>query len=119
MGLHVMAYLVQQPADNRVSLNELTTQFNVSPTYLSKILTQLTKAKLVDSVSGANGGYSVLQSRTKLTFFDVIDALQSIDQINKLPGDARNCEIITELQAAQEQMWQNLKNKKLADLTNI
>ena len=58
MGLHVMVYFAQKDQiDSNLSIHDLADKFEVSPSYLSKILTQLAKANLISSVSGVKGGY--------------------------------------------------------------
>ena len=54
-ALHTMLYLATQKDNPVVGVQELAKHQLVSPTYLSKILTKLTKYGLVESYSGAQG----------------------------------------------------------------
>ena len=120
MGLHVMTYLVQKQSQQNTSIKELADRFQVSPTYLSKILTRLTKANLIASVPGAKGGYRIAQQPEKLTFAMVIEALDGRpDYQDALEGAGEQCEIAETIQTAEEQMWQYLATKRLIDLKQI
>ena len=74
-ALHTVAYMIEHSIDENISVHVLAKQFNVSPTYLSKILTQLSKAGIIGSTSGVKGGY-VLNNPQEITFFDVIQAIE-------------------------------------------
>ena len=75
-ALHTVAYLIEHSTDENISVHVLAKQFNVSPTYLSKILTQLTKAGIIGSTSGVKGGYVLKWDPQEITFFDVILAIE-------------------------------------------
>ncbi|WDF82753.1 Rrf2 family transcriptional regulator [Lacticaseibacillus pabuli] len=120
MGLHVMAHLAQpeQLAGN-TGIKQLAARFNVSPTYLSKILTRLAKANLVTSVPGAKGGYHIAGQPEQISFADVIRALEGEtsyqDGLDVGPG----CEIMATMQRAEQQMWQYLATQRITDVTRI
>jgi Rrf2 family protein len=59
-----------------LSLQPLANHLNMSPTYLSKILTQLVKADLIQSTPGVNGGYSLRKKKEDISFFDVTQAVE-------------------------------------------
>lgn len=63
-ALHTMVHLILQPGDSSVGgVQELAELQHLSPTYLSKILTKLAKAGLIESTPGAKGG--VIKSQEK------------------------------------------------------
>ena len=69
MGLHVMVYFAQKDQiDSNLSIHDLADKFEVSPSYLSKILTQLAKANLISSVSGVKGGYRLKKNSVEISF---------------------------------------------------
>lgn len=69
MGLHVMVFLAQKDKTNEnLNIHELADRFEVSSSYLSKILTQLAKANLVASVSGVKGGYKLKKVPKRFPF---------------------------------------------------
>lgn len=51
-ALHTMVHLTMEPKGQTVSVDQLACMQDLSPTYLSKILTKLAKAGLIESVPG-------------------------------------------------------------------
>lgn len=122
IGLHVMTYMVQNNANKvNLTINELAEKFEVSPSYLSKILTLLAKENLVRSVSGVKGGYKLGSNFNDITFFDVIKATEGLtDNKECLSGNEENkCPINTTLEAAEIAMWDYLKLQKLSELEGL
>lgn len=75
-ALHSMLHLAMSPSDKAVSVEILAKYQSLSPTYLSKILTRLAKADLVESTPGAKGGYRLLKAPEQCTFLDIIQATE-------------------------------------------
>ena len=71
-ALHTMVHLMLQPREGLVGVQELAEMQHLSPTYLSKILTKLTKAGLIKSTPGAKGGYKISKAKHEISFLDVI-----------------------------------------------
>ncbi|GHO92446.1 hypothetical protein KSF_024940 [Reticulibacter mediterranei] len=55
-ALHTMLYFVASPPGKTIGVQQLAELQKISPTYLSKILTRLVKAGLIESAPGVNGG---------------------------------------------------------------
>lgn len=75
-ALHTMVYLANLSAEKSVGVKELASKQNVSPTYLSKVLTMLVKADFVESITGVNGGYKLAKPATNISFLNVIQAIE-------------------------------------------
>src|SRR5690625_1868418 len=75
-ALHTMVHLMVQPREGLVGVQELAEMQHLSPTYLSKILTKLTKAGLIKSTPGAKGGYKISRTKHEISFLDVINAIE-------------------------------------------
>lgn len=75
-ALHTMVLLGEKHQEPPISVVELTESQNISPTYLSKILTKLSKEGLVKATSGANGGYSIRNDWEMISFLDIIQAIE-------------------------------------------
>jgi len=71
-----MTYFVKHEGKDNLSLQPLASHMHISPTYLSKILTQLVKADLIQSAAGVNGGYSLRKPKAKISFYDVIQVIE-------------------------------------------
>ncbi|MDQ0271658.1 RrF2 family transcriptional regulator [Cytobacillus purgationiresistens] len=116
-ALHTMVYLAAVSPDKRLGVQQLAERFDVSPTYLSKILTKLVKAGMIASVSGANGGYKLKPSWEKISFMDVIDAIEGSDSLFDCNlNHQSDCVIQQVMESAEEEMENKLKKQKIADI---
>lgn len=116
-ALHIMAYLVKQEGKENLSLQPLASHMNISPTYLSKILTQLVKADLIQSTPGLNGGYSLRKPKTEISFYDVIQAIEGSGSLFTCEmGDNKACHIEKVMRDAEEKMVKDLKEKRICDI---
>lgn len=113
-ALHIMAYLVKYEGSENLSLQPLAAHFNLSPTYLSKILTQLVKADLIHSTPGVKGGYSLRRHRETISFYDVIMAIEGSGSLFTCEiGEGHGCAIEGVMREAEESMVAHLKQTSL------
>lgn len=116
-ALHLMVYLVKHECNENLSLQPLANHMNISHTYLSKILTQLVKAGLIQSAAGVNGGYSLRKSKHEISFYDVIQAIEGSGALFTCDMDEKNeCHIEMVMKEAEEKMVSHLKEKRLIDI---
>lgn len=115
-ALHIMAYFVKHEGKENLSLQPLASHLNLSPTYLSKILTQLVKADLIHSTPGVNGGYSLRRPKAEISFFDVIQAIEGSGSMFTCQlGEEGSCLIEGIMKEAEIKMIEHLKNTTLLD----
>ncbi|TCZ80768.1 RrF2 family transcriptional regulator [Paenibacillus albiflavus] len=118
-ALHTMLKLFEASPVKPIGVQELAEMQGVSPTYLSKILTRLVKAGMIESVSGVNGGYRLSRKKDDITFLDIIHAIEgtaSLFECNFVHGD--ECTIQAVMKEAEEKMESHLKNTKLMDMAS-
>ena len=119
-ALHIMTYFVSQDGKENFSLSPLASHMNISPTYLSKILTQLVKANLIQSSPGVNGGYSLRKPKSEISFYDVIQAIEGSNALFTCELNEDNlCKIELAMQEAEEKMVTYLKEKLILDVANV
>ncbi len=61
-----------------ISAAEIAGKYGVSPHHLAKVLAQLARAGIVDSVRGAGGGYRFTGNARRLTLLDVIEMFEEL-----------------------------------------
>lgn len=87
------------------------------PTYLSKILTKLVKAGLIESASGANGGYRLKRKKEDISFLDIIHAIEGTASLFDCTlNHPSECLIQQEMVEAERRMEDYLRNKKISEL---
>ncbi|WP_312099372.1 Rrf2 family transcriptional regulator [Niallia sp.] len=118
-ALHTMMFLAANPPDEHIGVAKLAERQGVSTTYLSKILTKLVKSGLVESVSGANGGYKLKPDWEKLSLLDVIKAIEGLTPIfDYCLSHNPDCLIQKAIESAEEKLLDELNQTRIVDLAN-
>lgn len=116
-ALHTMLFLVAAAPYKPIGVQTLAERQGVSPTYLSKILTKLVKAGLIESASGANGGYRLKRKQEEISFLDVIHAIEGTASLFDCTlNHSSECLIQREMVEAEQQMERYLQNRKISEL---
>ncbi|MFP4978791.1 RrF2 family transcriptional regulator [Paenibacillus sp. CN-4] len=116
-ALHVMLYFVSAAPNKPVSVQLLAEKLGVSQTYLSKMLTKLVKAGLIQSAPGANGGYRLRHGREEVSFLDVIQAIEGTASLFECSLDhGEDCLVQQVVIEAERRMEDYLRNTKIADV---
>ena len=116
-ALHTMLFLTAATPDKPVGVQLLAEKQKVSPTYLSKILTKLVKAGMIESITGVNGGYRLKRNWEDISFLDIIHAIEGSASLFDCSFDhGPDCPIQKVVLAAEEKMEEHLRNKKMSDL---
>ncbi|WP_411350161.1 RrF2 family transcriptional regulator [Paenibacillus sp. WLX2291] len=117
-ALHTMLHLSAAEPNRLTGVQQLADQQQVSPTYLSKILTKLAKAGMVESSSGANGGYRLRRNWEEFSFLDVIHAIEGTTSLFECHlNHGSECLIEQVMVKAEGTMEDYLRQQKLSDLT--
>ncbi|MNN10952.1 iron-responsive transcriptional regulator [compost metagenome] len=75
------------------------------------------KAGLIESASGANGGYRVKRNKEDVSFLDVIHAIEGTASLFDCTlNHPTECMIQREMVEAEQRMEEYLRSRKLADL---
>lgn len=116
-ALHTMLFLAAATPEKPVGVQLLAEKQKVSPTYLSKILTKLVKAGMIESTTGVNGGYRLKRNWEDITFLDIIHAIEgSASLFDCSFNHGPECPIQKVVLAAEEKMEEHLRNQKISDL---
>lgn len=116
-ALHTMLFLMAATPDKAIGVQQLAEKQGVSPTYLSKILTKLAKADMIESASGAHGGYKLKRNWEKLSFLDIIHAIEGTSSLFDCSLDhGPECPIQQVVEVAEAKMEQYLGQQTLATL---
>lgn len=79
-GLRAVLYVSSFSEERKfVPIREIAEKLGLSFHFLTKILQQLTEAKLMDSYRGPNGGVRLTRDPAKLTLLDVVKAIDGDD----------------------------------------
>lgn len=84
LALYALTEMALHPGE-LVSASAIATRFGVSENHIAKVLQQLTRSDLVQSVRGAGGGYQLQRPATDITMADVVRSIEG-------PLSADGCE---------------------------
>ncbi|KRF13513.1 RrF2 family transcriptional regulator [Paenibacillus sp. Soil787] len=116
-ALHIMLFLVAATPNKPVGVQQLAERHGVSSTYLSKILTKLVKAGMIESASGANGGYRLKRNWENISFLDIIQAIEgSASLFDCSFNHGPECLIQQVVLSAEEKMEEHLRNQTMSEL---
>ena len=75
-GLIAMRHLAEHADLGACSAKDLAEMYSIPQEALAKILQRLTKAKLLTSQYGTNGGYTLSRDPRRITAYEVIRAIE-------------------------------------------
>lgn len=91
-AVRVMIHLAGLPPSSTVRQSELSKAIDVSGDFLSKVLQQLVRARLIRSQRGSGGGYALAISAANVTLLDVVQAMEGPVRLNQCLEEAPSCE---------------------------
>src|SRR4051794_30158307 len=85
-ALRAMVHLADKYGTPQTS-QQIAEVTKVAGPYLSKVMKNLAKAKLLHSQRGLHGGFSLVRDPSKITIWDVVDAVEPLQRIRSCPLD--------------------------------
>ncbi len=120
-GLRALAFMASQSKGKVWVVKEISEATNVTKNYLLKVLKRLEKAGLALSHRGSQGGYSLTCNPEKITFLEIVQALEGPPSLNVCLHDsevcprARNCSIHPIWSNVQEKMKEEMARYTLSE----
>lgn len=81
-ALRAMVYVAAWEDNKVCSINEIAEAEQVPREYLAKILKELSLQGFLHSYKGIHGGYRLAKNRDKITFLNIIEAMQGKIAVN-------------------------------------
>lgn len=108
--------------DQRTATSMIAEKQRIPPSFLAKIVSQLSIAGLLHTSRGARGGVSLARTPNEITLLEVIEAIDGPIQLNQCVGDTGACSFEDDCPLrpvwcdAQEQLVNKLKGTNFADM---
>ncbi len=90
-AVRAMAYLSQLGPDRRAATSQIAQEKQIPPSFLAKIVSQLSVAGLLQTSRGARGGVSLAKSPDQISLLDVVEAIDGPILLNECVGDLSTC----------------------------
>jgi len=108
--------------EQRTATSSIAEEQRIPPSFLAKIISQLSIAGLLHTSRGARGGVTLARSPQEITLLEVIEAIDGPIQLNECVGDTgacsfdENCPLRPVWCEAQEVLVNRLKGTNFADM---
>jgi len=90
-AVRVMVYLAQLGPERRAATSQIAEEKKIPPSFLAKIVSQLSVAGLLQTSRGAHGGVSLAKPPSEITLLDVVEAIDGPVLLNECVAAAHNC----------------------------
>lgn len=90
-ALRAVLYLVKLGPERRAATSQIAEQQNIPPSFLAKIVSQLSVAGLLQTSRGARGGVSLARSPEDISLLEVVEAIDGPILLNECVIDRNTC----------------------------
>jgi Rrf2 family protein len=90
-AVRAMVYLAQLGPERRAATNHIAQEKHIPPSFLAKIVSQLSVAGLLQTSRGARGGVSLAKPPEDITLLDVVEAIDGPILLNECVGNGGTC----------------------------
>jgi Rrf2 family protein len=91
-AIRAMYYLAQLRPNERAATSQIAVHQHIPPSFLAKIISQLSIAGLIHTSRGARGGVSLAHPANEINLLDVVEAIDGPVSLNECtPGSSSDC----------------------------
>jgi len=122
-AVRAMIFLAQLGPDQRAATSQIAQEKQIPPSFLAKIVSQLSVAGLLQTSRGAHGGVSLAKTPEQISLLDVVEAIDGPIYINECVADHSTCMFGDDCPMkpvwceAQNDLVERLKSTNFAQLT--
>ena len=98
----------------RASTSQIAKEQNIPPSFLAKIISQLSVAGLLNTSRGARGGVSLAKEPKEITMLDVIEAIDGPIKLNQCVNASHGCKFDKE--CPMKVMWGEIQDDLVSRL---
>ncbi len=115
-AIRAVLYLAQLGPNQRAATSTVAQEKHIPPSFLAKIISQLSIAGLLHTSRGARGGVSLARDPKDISLLDVVEAIDGPILLNECVSDSGACDFEEECplhpiwQEAQAQLVERLRN---------
>ena len=123
-AVRAMVYLAQLGPEERAATGRIAQEKNIPPSFLAKIVSQLSVAGLLQTSRGARGGVSLAKPAEAISLLDVVEAIDGPILLNDCVGDSvictfdESCPLKPVWCDAQQQLVEQLSKANFAQFSN-
>ena len=126
-GIRAIIYLSgKRNADEKIGIKRISADLDLPTPFLGKILQQLAKQKILKSMKGPNGGFSMMKDPATVSLYDVVVAIDGEDTFTDcvihngpcrcIDRKKKPCPIHDDYAETRSKMISLFKNKTIYDM---
>jgi Rrf2 family protein len=121
-AVHAVLYLAQMKHGDRTATSTVAKEQHIPPSFLAKIISQLSAAGLLHTSRGAHGGVMLAREPKDITLLEVVESIDGPIQFNECVGSdsdctfGDHCPIKSVWCEAQEELVARLRNTDFGQL---
>jgi Rrf2 family protein len=115
-AVRAVLHLARINNGERAATSSVAQQQHIPPSFLAKIISQLSIAGLLHTSRGARGGVTLARDPNDITLLEVIEAIDGPIQLNECVGDNGNCTF--EEDCPIKAVWCSAQDELVARLRN-
>ncbi len=124
-AVRAVLYLARLGQEERAATSQVAQEQHIPPSFLAKIISQLSIAGLLHTSRGARGGVTLAREPKDITLLEVIEAIDGPIMLNECVGETGTCTFDEECPLrpvwceAQNDLVARLKNTNFAQLVTL
>lgn len=126
-GIRAMIYLARHHTEKTsIGIKEISRDLELPTPYLAKIMQLLARHKILNSIKGPNGGFSLLKKPESITLYDIVRIIDGEDLFKQciihdgtcssVRKSKKMCTVHKDYEIIRKEILTLFKNKTLADL---
>jgi Rrf2 family protein len=122
-AIRAVLYLAQLGPNQRAATSVVAQEKRIPPSFLAKIISQLSIAGLLHTSRGARGGVTLARDPRDISLLDVVEAIDGPILLNECVSEGSTCKFLDECplhpiwQEAQAQLVERLRNTHFDQLS--
>jgi Rrf2 family protein len=120
-AVRAVLYLARK-GDERIATSMIADEQKIPPSFLAKIISQLSIAGLLHTARGARGGVTLAREAREITLLEVVEAIDGPIHLNECVENTGTCSLTSNCPIrpiwcdAQDELVGRLKNTNFADM---
>jgi Rrf2 family protein len=90
-AVRAVYYLTKLGSDSRAATSQIAEEQHIPPSFLAKIISQLSVAGLLHTSRGARGGVSLARDPEEISLLDVVEAIDGPILLNECVAESGAC----------------------------
>jgi Rrf2 family protein len=128
-GIRAVVYLASRHTRNNIGIREISGDLGLPSPFLAKILQQLARHKILNSVKGPNGGFSLKKKPESITMLDIVKIIDGDNLFknclihegacNDVRKSRKACPVHEDYSVIRSKIDGLFRNKTIADLARV